>query len=510
MEQCDRAGDRRARPTGTGGRVGGGALGARPVMGEPLDGRRHRSGTGDVSRTGRRPTTAIRRTPTGRGRSPTRPGGCDVTVSLALHPATFWRRVLLAKIRACATAPTRASRVTRRAGLGGDTSARRMTEIVTFVDEGLGHSSFLVDLGDGRALVIDPPRFADRQLAEARARGLEIAVTADTHSHADYVSGSPGLAARGADFLASKGAHLEVAHHPVVAGDEIELGDGLVLRAIATPGHTPDHLAYLLCENDRPTALFSGGSLMVGTVGRTDLLGPEPREDLARRLYRALRDEILTLPDDLAVYPTHGAGSFCSAPGASDAHHDDRAGTRDQPDARDHRRGPVRRAAPRRVRNVSDVLLPLAGGEPARPPPLSRPSRARPHRQCAPARSDRAGCCARRRADDRGLRRRAHSGRAVDRAPAGVRQLAGLARRARPAARLRARRRPGPLRPRAPMSRRRIRGPRRRARRRHDRLARRGAPRGDDRHRRARKRSDPMSSTCASATSTSPGTSPAH
>jgi glyoxylase-like metal-dependent hydrolase (beta-lactamase superfamily II)/rhodanese-related sulfurtransferase len=193
-----------------------------------------------------------------------------------------------------------------------------MTEIVTFVDEGLGHSSYLVDLGDGRALVVDPPRIPDRQIAEASARRIEIAFTADTHSHADYVSGSPELAARGARFLASKGAHLEIAHQPIEAGDEIELGDGLILRAIATPGHTPDHLAYLVCENDCPTALFSGGSLMVGTVGRTDLLGPEPREDLARQLYRALRDAILTMPDDLAVYPTHGAGSFCSAPGATE------------------------------------------------------------------------------------------------------------------------------------------------------------------------------------------------
>ena len=109
------------------------------------------------------------------------------------------------------------------------------------------------------------------------------------------------------------------------AGDQIELAAAWSLRAIATPGHTPDHLAYLLCEDDRPAALFSGGSLMVGTVGRTDLLGPEPREDLARQLFRALRDEILTLPDDLPVYPTHGAGSFCSAPGASRTHDDDRA-----------------------------------------------------------------------------------------------------------------------------------------------------------------------------------------
>jgi glyoxylase-like metal-dependent hydrolase (beta-lactamase superfamily II)/rhodanese-related sulfurtransferase len=190
--------------------------------------------------------------------------------------------------------------------------------ITSFVDEGLGHSSYLVDLGDGRALVIDPPRFADRHLAAAADHGLEIAYTADTHSHADYVSGGPALAARGAEFLASRDAHLVVPHRDLDPGDEIALTETLSLRAIPTPGHTPDHLAYLLVEEDEPIALFSGGSLMVGTVGRTDLLGPEPREDLARDLYRALRDEILTLPDDLAVYPTHGAGSFCSAPGATE------------------------------------------------------------------------------------------------------------------------------------------------------------------------------------------------
>ena len=190
--------------------------------------------------------------------------------------------------------------------------------IISFVDEGLGHSSYLVDLGDGRALIVDPSRLPDRQQTVAAERGLEIAYTADTHSHADYVSGGPGLAARGAEFLAPKGADLRVPHRDIEPGDEIALTDALSLLAIPTPGHTPDHLAYLLREDDDPVALFSGGSLMVGTVGRTDLLGPELREDLARRLYRALRDEILTLPDDLAVYPTHGAGSFCSAPGATE------------------------------------------------------------------------------------------------------------------------------------------------------------------------------------------------
>lgn len=191
-------------------------------------------------------------------------------------------------------------------------------KIVDFVDEGLGHSSYLVDLGDGRALIIDPPRIPAAHLAAADACDLVVAYTADTHSHADYVSGSPELAARGATFLASKGAGLEVPHQGVEPGEEIALADRFTLRAVPTPGHTPDHLAYLLCENGQPVGLFSGGSLMVGTVGRTDLFGPEAREDLARQLYRALRDEILTLPDALVVYPTHGAGSFCSAPGTSD------------------------------------------------------------------------------------------------------------------------------------------------------------------------------------------------
>jgi rhodanese-related sulfurtransferase len=83
-------------------------------------------------------------------------------------------------------------------------------------------------------------------------------------------------------------------------------------------GHSSHVLAYLLLDASGPVALFSGGSLMVGTIGRTDLLGDEHSERLARDLFGALRDRIMTLPDDLAVYPTHGAGSFCSAPGGGD------------------------------------------------------------------------------------------------------------------------------------------------------------------------------------------------
>jgi len=189
--------------------------------------------------------------------------------------------------------------------------------IASFVNEGLGHSSYLVDLGDGTALVVDPARMPTAQVEYAAERDLRIAYTADTHTHADYISGSPDLTERGATFLAPTSSRLDREYRGLVDGDIVEVGT-YRLEAIATPGHTPDHLAYLLSNDAGPVALFSGGSLMVGAVGRTDLLGDERREALARDLHRALRDRILTLPDDLAVYPTHGAGSFCSAPGGGE------------------------------------------------------------------------------------------------------------------------------------------------------------------------------------------------
>ena len=121
-----------------------------------------------------------------------------------------------------------------------------VTRIESFVDEGLGHSSYLVDLGDGSALVVDPPRFADAHERAARERGLRISWTADTHSHADYVSGSPELVARGTRFVAPQACRLVTPHLGVKPGDEVGLAPGRTLRAIATPGHTPEHLAYLL------------------------------------------------------------------------------------------------------------------------------------------------------------------------------------------------------------------------------------------------------------------------
>ncbi len=190
-------------------------------------------------------------------------------------------------------------------------------QIHEFVDEGLGHSSYLIDLDGRTAAIVDPPRLpiAHEQLADEL--GVEIAWTIDTHSHADYVTGSPGLVARrGAVFVAPAASNFASPHRPVSDGEIIELAPRITLTALATPGHTPDHHAYVLAAHGRATALFSGGSLMVGTVGRTDLCGPDLAVPLAHEMFRGLR-RFDTLPDTLAVSPTHGAGSFCSAPGAS-------------------------------------------------------------------------------------------------------------------------------------------------------------------------------------------------
>ena len=184
---------------------------------------------------------------------------------------------------------------------------------LALVNEGLGNSSYLVDLDDGRALVVDPDRDPGRYLSAAQARELTIAYAAETHLHADFVSGSRELAACGAAVLAPAAAGIEFGHRGLRDGDEMNLG-GLTLRTLATPGHTPEHLAYLLLDGSRPVALFSGGSLLVGAVARTDLIAPDRTEELARSLWRSLHDHILPLPDSLPVYPTHGAGSFCAAP----------------------------------------------------------------------------------------------------------------------------------------------------------------------------------------------------
>jgi hydroxyacylglutathione hydrolase len=189
-------------------------------------------------------------------------------------------------------------------------------EVHPLVDEGLGNSAYLVELGDGRALVVDPGRDPTPYLELARRRRLRITHAVETHLHADFVSGSRELAARGARVVAARAANLQFPHHGMDDEEELQLG-GLVLRALATPGHAPEHQAWLLVDGGRPLALFSGGALLVGGLARTDLVSPDQTGPLTGAAWRSAQ-RLLELPDDLRVYPTHGAGSFCSTPGGAE------------------------------------------------------------------------------------------------------------------------------------------------------------------------------------------------
>lgn len=189
-------------------------------------------------------------------------------------------------------------------------------EIVSVPHPGLGNQSYLVGLGDGSAAVIDPSRDPRGYLESAEARGWRVRWSVETHLHADFVSGSRELAGSGARIAVPAGADVAFAATSVADGDEIDLG-GLTLEAVATPGHTPEHLAYVLWDDRQPVAVFSGGALIVGGVARPDLLGPDQTERLARAAWHSITERLLALPDDTPLFPTHGPGSFCSAGPAS-------------------------------------------------------------------------------------------------------------------------------------------------------------------------------------------------
>jgi glyoxylase-like metal-dependent hydrolase (beta-lactamase superfamily II)/rhodanese-related sulfurtransferase len=188
-----------------------------------------------------------------------------------------------------------------------------LDRLVPVVDEGLGNSAYLLDLGDGRALAVDPSLDMRAVDLATRARGLRVAFAAETHLHADFLSAARQLSVdHGAQVLASAAGNRTFEHTRLGEGDEVDLG-GLTLRALATPGHTPEHLSYLILDGSREVGVFTGGSLIVGAAARTDLAGADRTEELARAQYRSLR-RLAELPDSTAVWPTHGAGSFCSAP----------------------------------------------------------------------------------------------------------------------------------------------------------------------------------------------------
>jgi hydroxyacylglutathione hydrolase len=183
--------------------------------------------------------------------------------------------------------------------------------VIPVLDEGLGNQSYVLPLEAGRGLVVDPSRDPAPYLRIAERLGLRLDFAVETHLHADFVSGGGELATQRARRFAPRAAEIQTTYQGLDDGDEVDLGR-LRLRALATPGHTPEHLAYLLLDGSRPLALFSGGALIPGGAARTDLIDPAQTEQLARALYHSVRQHLSNLPDELVIYPTHGAGSFCS------------------------------------------------------------------------------------------------------------------------------------------------------------------------------------------------------
>ncbi|CAN5139861.1 MBL fold hydrolase [soil metagenome] len=188
--------------------------------------------------------------------------------------------------------------------------------IEQFFDAGLGHASYLcADPDAGVAFVLDPGRDVETYLTAASRLGVLITHSFETHVHNDYVSGSRALAElRPVKVVAPASAGLAYPHQGLGDGDVVPVGE-LAVRAVATAGHTPEHMAYLVADLRRaedPQYLFSGGALLVGHIARVDLLGREQEESLTRAAFATLRDRILSLPDYLAVLPTHGGGSACS------------------------------------------------------------------------------------------------------------------------------------------------------------------------------------------------------
>lgn len=180
--------------------------------------------------------------------------------------------------------------------------------------EGLGDSTYIL-VHDGMALIVDPQRDIDRFESVLNDAGASLRLVLETHLHNDYVSGGLSLArSLDAELVMPAAAAPVFRHRPAFHREDIEL-DTLVVRPLHTPGHTPEHTSYLVIVDGQETALFSGGSLLVGSAGRSDLLGGARAESLARLQYGSV-NRLAALPDSVELYPTHGAGSFCTTSSA--------------------------------------------------------------------------------------------------------------------------------------------------------------------------------------------------
>ena len=214
-------------------------------------------------------------------------------------------------------------------------------QVEAFVAEELGNSAYLLYSREtGEAALIDPLRDIGQYLARVEALGARITLALETHIHNDFVSGAREIAHEtGAQLVASSAAELEYPYTALADGATLALGSWS-LRAVASPGHTPEHVSYLLLDqHGQPHTLFSGGSLMVGSIARPDLLGPQHTAALARAAYETAHQRLLILPDEVNVYPTHGAGSFCGVGGV------ETDGARVSSIGRERRSNPLLRAA---------------------------------------------------------------------------------------------------------------------------------------------------------------------
>lgn len=190
-------------------------------------------------------------------------------------------------------------------------------EVLTIETKSLGDRSYVVVDGT-HAAVVDPQRDIDRVLAELNFRGLTLRVVVETHLHNDYVTGGFELAgSTGSVYVLPGGDHVDFDHVGAADGDEFPVGDRVRLRAVHTPGHTPHHMSYVVLADGQPVAVFTGGSLLYGTVGRTDLISAAATEELTRAQYRSANRLASELPGTVRVHPTHGFGSFCSSVSSS-------------------------------------------------------------------------------------------------------------------------------------------------------------------------------------------------
>jgi hydroxyacylglutathione hydrolase len=188
-----------------------------------------------------------------------------------------------------------------------------MVEVLLIETPSLGDRSYLVHDGNA-AVVIDPQRDIDRIVTMAKRERVRITHVAETHIHNDYVSGGLALSrAVGAAYLVNAADPVSFRREPVSDKDAVDVAPGFRLRALATPGHTFSHLSYVVEADGKVAGVFTGGSLLYGSTGRPDLLGPAHTGALARAQYASAHRLASELPESAEIFPTHGFGSFCAA-----------------------------------------------------------------------------------------------------------------------------------------------------------------------------------------------------